>query len=312
MSSLRIVIVNWNTGCHLRRCLESIATAAAGDVELEQVSVVDNASGDGSAEGIEDLDLPLELTRNSTNVGFAAGCNQGAAGSGADYLLFLNPDTRLFADTLELATAFMDSGRSAGVGICGGQVLEPDGGPAISCGRLPTLRVLFGKMTGLAQVLPGLFPGHHLTPAETAQSGPVDQVIGAFFLVRRELFEQLGGFDIRYFIYYEEVDLALRARRLGFRSYFLREARIVHYANVSSDQVRDLRLYHSLRSELLYARLHWPRRHATALTVLVFAVELPARLARALWRRSGSDLRETASAYAMLAGELRRGGATMI
>lgn len=311
MSSLRIVIVNWNTGGHLRRCLESIA-AAAGEVELEQVSVVDNASSDRSAEGIEDLDLPLAVTRNATNVGFAAACNQGAVGSGADYLLFLNPDTLVFEDTLDLATAFMDSERAAGVGICGGQVLESDGGPAISCGRLPTLRVLFGKMTGLARVLPRLFPGHHLTPEETTHSGPVDQVIGAFFLVRRELFERLGGFDTRYFIYYEEVDLTLRARRLGLRSYFLREARIVHYENVSSDQVRDLRLYHSLRSELLYARLHWPRRQAIALTVLVFAVELPARLVRALLRRSSSELRETASAYAMLAGELRGGDATVI
>jgi GT2 family glycosyltransferase len=312
MSSLRIVIVNWNTGGYLRRCLSSIEPAAGGGVELERVSVVDNASSDGSAEGLEDLDVPLEVTRNSTNVGFAAACNQGAEGSEAEYLLFLNPDTRLFADSLALAMGFMDSEEAAAVGICGGEMLEPNGAPAISCGRLPTLRVLLGKMTGLTRVAPRTFPSHHLMPADTAQSGPTEQVIGAFFWVRRELFERLGGFDTRYFIYYEEVDFSLRAARLGFGSYFLKEVRIVHDGNVSSDQVRDVRLYHSLRSEILYARRHWSRRQAAALTVLVFAVELPARLARALWRRSRSDLRETASAYAMLAGELRRGGPTMI
>jgi N-acetylglucosaminyl-diphospho-decaprenol L-rhamnosyltransferase len=165
--------------------------------------------------------------------------------------------------------------------------------------------VLFGKMTGLDHVLPRLFPSHHLTPGEISHSRPVDQVIGAFFLVRRDLFVRLGGFDTRYFIYYEEVDLSLRARRLGFGSYFLKEARVLHASNVSSRQVQDLRLYHSLRSRLIYARVHWRRWRAVSLAVLTLGVELPARLARALLRRSRSELRATVSAYGMLLTDLR-------
>jgi N-acetylglucosaminyl-diphospho-decaprenol L-rhamnosyltransferase len=305
--SMHIVIVNWNTGDFLRECLESVEAACRDGVELARVTVVDNASADGSAEGLDYLELPLDVLRNAGNVGFAAGCNQGAAGSEADYLLFLNPDTRLFADTLSVVTRFMDSEQAAHIGICGGQVLDPDGGPEISCGRFPTLRVLFGKMTGLDLVLPRLFPSHHLTPAELVRSRPVDQVIGAFFLVRRDLFARLGGFDTRYFVYYEEVDFSLRALREGFGSYFLKEATVQHTANVSSILTsRSWMLYHSLRSRLIYARRHWPRWQAVLLAVLTFGVEFPGRLVRALLRRSGSDLSATASAYGMLVGDLRR------
>ena len=307
--SIHIVIVNWNTGDYLRDCLESIAAAERGDVRLARVTVIDNASTDGSAVDLDDVALPLEVVRNRSNTGFAAACNQGAAASEADYLLFLNPDTRLFPDTLGVVTDFMDGEQATHVGICGAQVLDPDGGPAISCGRFPTLRVLFGKMTGLDHVLPRLFPRHHLTPGETSHSGPVDQVIGAFFLVRRDLFARLGGFDTRYFIYYEEVDFSLRARRSGFGSYFLKEARVLHAATVSSGQVQDLRLYHSLRSRLLYARAHWRRWQANSLAILTLGVELPARLTRALLRRRRTELSATVSAYGMLLADLRKRGA---
>jgi GT2 family glycosyltransferase len=134
----------------------------------------------------------------------------------------------------------------------------------------------------------------------------VDQVIGAFFCVRRDLFTRLGGFDERYFLYFEEVDLALRARRRGARSYFLKEARVFHAGNVSSNQVRGTRLYHVLRSRLLFAYEHWPRWQAAVLVVLTLSVELAARLARAVWRRDGSDLSAVAAAYDKLLGDLRR------
>jgi N-acetylglucosaminyl-diphospho-decaprenol L-rhamnosyltransferase len=298
-ASIHIVVVNWNTGAYLRECLESIARSQLDRVELARVTVVDNGSSDGSADGLEGVALPLELVRNRHNAGFGAACNQGAAGSTADHLLFLNPDTRLREDTLAVVGRFMDGPEAADVGICGVRVVDETGAPAISCARFPTLRIVLGKMTGLDRVAPRVFPSHHLPAAELDRSRPVDQVIGAFFLVRRELFERLGGFDRRYFIYYEEVDLALRARRQGARSYFLREATVMHAENVSSSRVPALRLYHSERSRLLYALAHWQRGHALALLALTFTVEPLARLVRdpgaapetlSAARRLGSEL----------------------
>jgi GT2 family glycosyltransferase len=167
--------------------------------------------------------------------------------------------------------------------------------------------VLLGKSTGLHRVLPHAFPSHHLNAAETQRSRVVDQVIGAFFFVRRELFARLDGFDRRYFIYFEEVDFALRARRHGARSYFLKEAKALHVGNVSSNQVPVSRLYHSLRSRRLYAYEHWPRRQAHLLVGLTLSVELTARLARAALRRSRSEIAATAAAYRMFVDDLVRG-----
>jgi N-acetylglucosaminyl-diphospho-decaprenol L-rhamnosyltransferase len=303
---LHIVIVNWNTGDYLERCLESIARTDRSQLTISRVTVVDNASSDGSARDLDHRSLPVELVRNRRNVGFAAACNQAAVDSTAGYLLFLNPDTRLFPDTLATVTGFMESEEAADVGICGVEAVDDDWEPTISCARFPTLRVVLGAMTGLHLVLPRAFPHHHLTASDTRHSRVVDQVIGAFFFVRRDLFARLGGFDERYFLYFEEVDFALRARGLGARSYFLKEARFVHAGNVSSNQVRGTRLYHYLRSRLLFAYEHWPHWQAGVLVVLTLGVELTARVLRAGWRRDGSDLAAVAAAYDKLLGDLRR------
>jgi GT2 family glycosyltransferase len=254
---VHIVIVNWNTGGYLGQCLQSVALAERPKVTISRVTVVDNASSDGSTRALGDLSLPIELIRNSRNIGFAAACNQAAADSTADYLLFLNPDTRMFPDALGTVMSFMEGEHAADVGICGVRVLDGEGDPTIACARFPTLRVLFGEMTGLHAVLPRLFPRHQLTVGETSRSRVVDQVIGAFFFVRRDLFAFLHGFDERSFLYFEEGSLALRARCQAALSYFLKEVTVLDAGNLSSNQVRATRLYHHLPRLLLFAYRHW-------------------------------------------------------
>lgn len=302
--SVHVVIVNWNTGEYLRECLTSIGQADLDGVAVSRVTVVDNASSDDSARGLQAVTYPLDVIHNSDNVGFAAACNQGAAGSEADYLLFLNPDTRLFPGTLATVAQFMESEDSTGVGICGVEIVDGEGRPEVSCARFPDLRVFFGRITGLDALFPRIFPSYHLTSAELSESRLVDQVIGAFFFVRRELFSRLGGFDPRYFMYFEEVDFALRARRSGVRSYFLKEASAFHAANVSSDQVRGPRLYYSLRSRILFAGRHWPPWKAAALVALTFTLEPVARLTRAALGRNRGELAAVADGYRLLTSDL--------
>ncbi|WP_053752674.1 glycosyltransferase family 2 protein [Streptomyces sp. MMG1533] len=292
-----IVIVNWNAGRHLGECLRSIVRADRSRLRVARIVVVDNASTDGSLHGLTTSGIPLDVVRNSGNRGFGAACNQGAARGDSDFVLFLNPDTELYPDTLRAVGDFLGTRAAEGVGICGGRMVDERGEPAISCSRFPSLRIFFGKMTGLDRLAPAIFPPHHLLPEETTASGPVDQVIGAFFLLRRSLFEELGGFDERYFLYFEETDLALRARRRNRRSYYLYEARVHHIGQVSSAQLGGRRLRYSLCSRSLYAFRHWPRPHAWLLMALTLTVELTARVGRALLRRSLSECRATLSGY---------------
>ena len=296
-----VVIVNWNTGDQLRRCLESIASLRTPSVVISRVVVVDNASRDGSAAGLHDLPLPLTVLCNPRNVGFAAACNQGAAASQADFLLFLNPDTLFLEDALTAPVQLMLSPEGRDIGICGIRLVDADGGPTTVAARFPGVRVIVGEATGLGRVLPARFPRHLLAPDETRVSRDVDQVIGAFFLMRRPLFERLGGFDERFFVYYEEVDLALRARQAGFRSHLLVTATAVHHGGLSSEQVRARRLFYTLRSRLLYVGKH----QSLAGRVLVYAVTLGiepwVRLAHAaIATRSLDSMAEIIKAYVWL------------
>lgn len=297
-ASLDIVIVNWNTGDALQACLQSIVDGAA-DVGLARVVVVDNASSDASMARVLELPLPLTTIRNAVNQGFGAACNQGAAGSTADYLLFLNPDTRLEPDTLARSLAFLDAPAQHDVGICGIRLVDERGTPSTSAARFPSPRVLFGEATGLGRLLPGVFPRHLLTARDCATTRDVDQVIGAYFVIRRPLFDALGGFDERFFVYFEEVDLSWRARLAGYRSAFFSGATAFHAGGLSSDQVKAARLFYTLRGRLLYAWKHFSPIGRWATMAITFAVEWPVRTLRARVR-GGSAPAETAEAFARL------------
>jgi N-acetylglucosaminyl-diphospho-decaprenol L-rhamnosyltransferase len=296
--SLDIVIVNWNTGPVLTECLHSIGTGQAG-VEVRRVVVVDNASSDRSLDRASSSALPLTIVQNSDNRGFAAACNQGAAGSTADYVLFLNPDTRLHPTTLGSTLAFMETPANRDAGICGIRLIDDEGRASTAAARFPTLQVLIGESTRLSRLVPAAFPPHLLTAEECRATRDVDQVIGAFFLIRRRVFEALGGFDERFFVYYEEVDLSLRAARAGYRSVFFTGAEAVHHGGLSSNQVKAARLFYSMRSRFLYADKHLPASSARLVEFVTFAVEWPMRMAWATMRGAES-VRETVEAFRRL------------
>lgn len=297
-ATVDIVIVNWNTGDALRACLQSIADGTDG-VSVSRVVVVDNASTDNSMAQALHASRSFEVVRNEVNRGFGAACNQGTVNSRADYLLFLNPDTRLEADTLRNTLTFLDAEAQRDVGICGIRLEGDDGHATTSAARFPSPRVIFGQATGLARWLPALFPRHLLTAEECAGTRDVDQVIGAFFMMRRSLFDTLHGFDERFFVYFEEVDLSLRARHAGYRSVFFHGAKAYHKGGLSSDQVKSARLFYSLRGRLLYAWKHFSWTRAWAVMAITFGLEWPARLVAAAFS-GGTALSETAAAYRRL------------
>jgi GT2 family glycosyltransferase len=297
MKTCDIIIVNWNSGSQLHSCINSILEF--GLPLVNQIIVVDNGSTDGSEIDIENLPKVI-LIRAGYNRGFAVACNQGAAFASENYLLFLNPDTRLFPNSLSIPLDYMNDKKNAKVGICGIQLVDESGRVSRSCARFPSLSVFLAQALGLNR----LARLRHLTQAmaewshDTTQS--VDQVIGAFFLIRYSLFKSLGGFDERFFVYFEEVDFALRAHQAGWYSVYLANAQAYHAGGGTSRQVKAHRLFYSLRSRLLYGFKHFSLINAWLLMLLTLGLEPFTRIIFALAKGEWHDMQHTLKGYLLL------------
>lgn len=288
---ISIIVVNWNAGVQLKQCIESLVGADG------QIIIVDNASTDGSERVVANYPGVI-LIRSAENAGFGKGCNLGAEHASGDFLLFLNPDAAVYPGTLERALEFMRDPLHAQVGICGVQLVDEMGIVARSCARFPAARRFLAQACGLDRLLPRL--GHFMAEWPHDCTREVDQVMGAFFLVRRELFESLGGFDERFFVYFEEVDFSYRARQAGWRSVYLANVQAFHAGGGTSRQVKARRLFYSLRSRLLYAAKHFSVPSMALVVFVTLLIEPISRSALGLARGSWSALSETWQGYAML------------
>lgn len=302
MPQVDIVIVNWNSGNQLRECIASIAQNAI--KYASDVIVVDNASTDDSLAGLAEMKLPLHLICNVENRGFAAACNQGASCGNAPFVLFLNPDARLEANSLTTPLAFLSEPEQAKVGICGIQLRDEFGQVARSCSRLPSARILLSQSLGLSQLLPRRFPSQFMSEWDHSATRTVDQVIGAFFLMRRIVFERLRGFDERFYVYFEEVDLSLRAHQAGWQTVYLADAQAYHRGGGTSEQAKARRLFYSLRSRLLYAGKHFSRRGAASVMAATLLVEPWTRLAWSALRLAPREAWETVRGFLLLWAEM--------
>lgn len=282
--TIDIVIVNWNSDTFLRACIAAlIEVESVGDVEY-RIVVVDNASLDGSADELPRTAPALRLRRNRSNVGFGRACNQGAALGSAPVILFLNPDTQVEPDSLGIALRALLARPETG--IVGAQLRDETGTVHRSCARRPTAFSLIGQDLQLHRLLPRIVPSHFLWDWDHAESRPVDQVMGAFLMIRRPLFEALGGFDERFFVYYDDVDLCARARDAGYEVRHVAEAKVWHRGQGTTERAKAHRLFYILRSRVLYAIKHHGYGTGLALLCTAFAAQFPIRLAVALSHRS--------------------------
>jgi GT2 family glycosyltransferase len=298
--NLDIVIVNWNAGDKLVECLDSIRHSA-GDTSyrLAGCIVVDNASTDGSVDRIRDMQLPLQLLTNTENKGFSAACNQGADCGSSEYILFLNPDVRLFSDSLSKSISFMEANDNRQIGILGIQMIDQAGTIHRNVARFPTPRSLIYQMLGLDRLWPRRFPPHFMGDWDHLDSRIVDQVPGAFFLIRRSVFQMLHGFDERFFMYFEDLDLAYRARLAGWPSYYLASVRAFHHGGGTTGQIKARRLFYVLRSRILYVAKHFGTRQALVIVIASLTAEAVIRLGWSLLSLSGRNVLETLQAYVL-------------
>ena len=290
-----VIIVNWNAGQQLLECVQSVI--ANGEGLVAKIIVVDNDSHDGS-------ELPLlamaqvHLIRAGANLGFGKACNLGAANSTADFLLFLNPDAQIGPKTLSRVDAFMQSDAAKKVGIVGVQLLEGSQHVARSCSRFPTPLSMISRASGIDLVFPRL--GSAMAEWDHKTTREVDHVIGAFYLIRRACFERAGGFDERFFVYIEDLDLSFRAKMSGWKTIYLADVQAFHAGGGTSSQVKAHRLFYSQRSRLQYAFKHFTIGGSLAVLLATLILEPPARILQAALRGSIQGVGEIARAYGWL------------
>ena len=256
--NLAIVIVSFNCRKNLRQCLASLPTA--------HIVVVDNASTDGGAA--------MAHIVNDTNRGFAAACNQAISATTEPFLLLLNPDT--VNPPVQQLLDFMEA--NPDVGACGPRIINPDGSAQVSCRRFPTWWRMALAELGLRRFYYVAHPGRD-----------VEQLMGSCLMLRHAAVEQVGLFDERFFLYFEEVDLCLRLRQAGWHVAYVPDATVTHAGGASSRTVRAEALRHRYCSLFAFYRKYYP---AWQLLVLKCAVQLGTALrrsdytsiAREVWR----------------------------
>jgi GT2 family glycosyltransferase len=303
-ASVQVVIVNWNSGRQLAECLASFAAVTDNRAKVTCIKIVDNASRDGSCDSPAAGGLPVTVIRNPENRGFATACNQGALGADAQFLLFLNPDTRLMPGALERPAAYLQEDENRTVGIVGIRLVDTDGHVARNTARMPTPWSMFGNSIGLDRLMPSVFPPHFVAEWPHDETRAVDQVMGAFMLVRRTLFEELGGFDERFFVYFEDLDFAARARERGFASVYLATAQAFHRGQGTTERAIGTRTYLFCRSRILFAQKYFSKAGALLVIAATLLLEPFARALKVLVSRRSGTLRDVAHAYARLWSDL--------
>lgn len=254
-ADVAIIIVSYNSEDHIGDCLESVFAQRA-EVK-QQVIVVDNDSKDGTVELIKSRFPEVELILPGKNLGFAKGVNLGASHADAEFVLLLNPDTEILNHAVDEVVNFARNKPSHG--LYGGRTLQPDGSlEPSSCWGEPTLY----SMALFAFGLTTLFPKNRWLDPESLGDWQRDTVrevgvvTGCFLLAPKATWDELGGLDESYFMYGEDVDLAMRARKAGYRPVICPTAELIHEGGKSSETPvhKTLLLY---RGKASLVRSHW-------------------------------------------------------
>jgi GT2 family glycosyltransferase len=263
-----ICIVSWNTRDLLDACAASIAKHTT---LPHEVIVVDNASADGTVAMLRERHPHVRVIASEQNLGFVLGNNVAAREARGEHVMLLNPDTALASDVLRGLVAVLESDPK--IGIVGPKLLNADGSVQPTCAaRLPTPWNEFTSMLFLHRVAPGLFPDRELSSWDHMDDRDVESISGACMLLRKSLWESLGGFDEAVFMYAEDLDICRRVGASGLRLRYVAGESVFHYEGSSSSQRKEsfFSLLSQMSSNAWYFRKHFGGASALAYRLAIF------------------------------------------
>ena len=247
-----IVIVNWNTREMVLRLLHQLSRSGGASTHPIELIVVDNQSSDGSVDAIR-RDFPeVKLVAQAENRGFAGGVNPGVEVATQPLVLLLNTDAHTSRESIEAVAQYMAD--TPDVGVVGPQILSAEHTPESSAWRDPSLTWMALAAMGINKLKPFNFERYHEKPF--IRAGEVDCVSGCAMMIRRDLMVELGGFDEDYFMYFEETDFCVRARRRGTRIHHAPVGEFVHEGGGTAKSVRLRTFLDFQRSQILFHRKH--------------------------------------------------------
>jgi len=221
---LSVIILNYNVRYFLELCLRSVE-AAITNLDAE-IIVVDNMSPDDSCDMVKQLFPNVKLIENKSNDGFSAGNNLGIKEAQGEYLCILNPDTVVAEDTFEILLKFADN--TPDLGILGCKLIDGKGEFLPESKRnIPTPLVSIKKLFGYSKP----YYAHHLSPDQT---GKVPMLVGAFMIIKKRIYNEVGGLDEDYFMYGEDIDLSYKILKAGYQNYYNSETAVIHFKGEST------------------------------------------------------------------------------
>jgi GT2 family glycosyltransferase len=268
-----VIVVNWNSSGYLRECLVSIRRCVVG-VEYEVV-VVDNHSPDEEVDALPEEFNEIKMFKSPVNLGFAKANNLGFGQSKGEYLLFLNPDTKLNSPAIDLMLRQIESLADAGVVGC--RLLNSD--LSVQTTAIQTFPTILNQALD-AEILRRRWPNSRLWGigplfSHLCEVVPVEVISGACMMIRRDVFEKVGMFSEDYFMYAEDLDLCYKVMQAGYRNYYVGGATVIHYGGGSSTpESATIRKWQSI---MLYCVKHHGRLYTSAFA-LVMSVVAAARL----------------------------------
>ena len=265
---LSVVIVNYNVEHFLEQCLIAVRN---GMRQIEgEIIVVDNNSVDGSLEMLRSKFPEVKVISNKTNMGFAKANNQAIHIAKGEFVLLLNPDTVVEADTFEKSIRFMESHPEAG-GL-GVKMLDGSGKFLPESKRgLPTPSASFYKIFGLTSLFPHSkrFSGYYMGYLNENQTHEVEVLAGAFMLLRKKVLDKTGLLDESFFMYGEDIDLSYRIIKAGYKNYYFPETRIIHYKGESTKKSSINYVVMFYKAMLTFVKKHYTGKNAKLITLFI-------------------------------------------